>query len=695
MGLSSSIGRIGGLAAALGVGATVFAAPGVAWADADTSSSDSSRSSGDAAGSVSRQAGSSSGPSSRSHAGSRMPSRTAASVGGAQSNRTPSASRTANGGGGTAGSDGVPAKQRSVLRSGSPVPRLNPSRATTVIPDSAASPIELPVFSATSASTAPAAASSLSPVTVLGATASATTNPVIPAHSLATAIATAANNISSTVGTVAAHILDLFSSNSPLALFAAARRQLPGAASVASQTAAEASPVLVLNGYNVVPTTTVDVLSFYGMYTHWPSFGGVVQGTQTFDLVDPATGQPVGSFNALVGYHNSFFGGSFEEIVVTEVLSGTEGANAGETPPVGSVISAVGNLRFQTVYSAMPTQTGYAVAYKLITPFGTIPLPAFYNAAKNLTDDGLTNKPMAVGEGFYIAPETPSTQTLMSASGFPPYFTAIQGSQTFSMYDKNNNPVGSFEGFVTSTSDIAGIYTKAILVTANDGGPDVGTGVGQVPPVGSVYNVVYFWNDNTYILYTSKPASPKDVVQTKFVSPLGVTHLISTLNASSPPPIKSLKVPGGYTFVPVSELQPIGVNGLPPREVIIQGYQQYDVYDSTGTKIGSFDADVSRQWDNLGAHTEALLVTKVTEGSPGVTAGAIPPVGSVFNFNYLGIPGFSGFNSAMPGPQGDLIANVIVTPFNLLSPNSGFIPLWTPYDAAKGLADYTYVNPWS
>ena len=110
----------------------------------------------------------------------------------------------------------------------------------------------------------------------------------------------------------------------------------------------------MLNGYNVVPTTTVDVLSFYGMYTHWPSFGGVVQGTQTFDLVDPATGQPVGSFNALVGYHNSFFGGSFEEIVVTEVLSGTEGANAGETPPVGSVISAVGNLRFQTVYSAMP-----------------------------------------------------------------------------------------------------------------------------------------------------------------------------------------------------------------------------------------------------------------------------------------------------------------------------------------------------
>lgn len=676
---SSSIGRIGGLAAALGVGAAVLAVPGVAWADPDTASSSSSGSTSDTARSVSREvrssAAASSAAPSRSNAGSRTRSRTVVTV------------RGSEGGG----------KARASLRSaGLLASRLDPSPATAVIPDSAASSIQLPALSDTSVSTTPAAASTLWPETVSRATASATSNSVATTHGLATAVATAANNVSSTVGTVVDHLVNLFSSNSPLALFAAARRQLPGAASSASQaTAAEASPLLVLNGYNVVPTSTVDVVSFYGMYTHWPSFSGVVQGTQSFDLVDPATGQTVGSFDALVGYHNSFGGSSFKEIVVTDVLSGAEGAKAGETPPVGSVISAVGDPRLQTVYSAMPTQTGYAVAYKLVTALGTLPLPTLYNAAKNLTDDGLTNKPMAVGKGFYIAPETPSTQTLISASGFPPYFTAVQGSQTFSMYDKDDNPVGSFEGLVTSTSDFAGIYTKAILVTANDGGPDVGTGVGQVPPVGSVYNVIYFWNDKTYIFYSSKPSSPKDVIRAKIVAPLGVTWLLPTLNASSPPPIKSLKVPGGYTFVPVSELQPIGINGLPPREVIIQGYQQYDVYDSTGTKIGSFDADVSRQWDNQGAHTEALLVTKVTEGTPGVTAGAIPPVGSVFNFNYAGIPGFSEFNSAMPGPEGDLIANVVVTPLTLLSPNAGFIPVWTPYDAAKDLAGYTYVNPFA
>ena len=152
------------------------------------------------------------------------------------------------------------------------------------------------------------------------------------------------------------------------------------------------------------------------------------------------------------------------------------------------------------------------------------------------------------------------------------------------MYDKNNNPVGSFEGFVTSTSDIAGIYTKAILVTANDGDPTSAPGRAGAAGGLGLQRRLFLERQHLHPLHLEACVA-KDVVQTKFVSPLGVTHLISTLNASSPPPIKSLKVPGGYTFVPVSELQPIGVNGLPPREVIIQGYQQYDVYDSTGTKI--------------------------------------------------------------------------------------------------------------
>ena len=235
--------------------------------------------------------------------------------------------------------------------------------------------------------------------------------------------------------------------------------------------------------------------------------------------------------------------------------------------------------------------------------------------------------------------------------------------------------------------DVAGIYTKAILVTANDGGADVGTGVGQVPPVGSVYNVIYFWSDKTYVLYSSKPSTPKNVLSAQFVSSLGTSPLVNTLDASKPPAV-TYQVPGGYKFVPVSNLQPVGVNGLPPREVIVQGYQQFDVYDSSGKKIGSFDADVCRQWDDFNGHTEALLVTNVTGGDPGVTAGAIPPVGSVFNFNSYGLPGFSDFYSSMPGPSGDLIASVTVTPF-------GNIPAWTPYDASLGLQGSTYVDPFT
>lgn len=691
---SSSIGRIGGLAVALGIGAAVLAVPGVAWAEPASDASDSVSNAAD---------------SPESTGGPRTQSRRAATP-------LPSASRKA-----------APAKTRGSTRPANPGPLSSASSAGDPVTGSIAPPAPRAVDAVAVLAPADSALDSmldsmpdsavdsvLLAAPIPSAVASITANPVDPPHTAPTAV----NRVVSTIGSVVGRIGNLFSGNSPWAPYSempvawavlgAVRRQLPGAAATASEVAAlDASPVLVLNGYHVVPTSTVNVVSLYGMFTHWPSFAGVVQGTQSFSLVDPVTGEVVGSFNALVGKNNSFAGSLrdqlnpagtqrtvFTEIVVTEVLSGTPGAEAGQIPPVGSVISSIGDPRLQTVYWAMPTETGYSVAFKFITPFGTFSIPMPYNAAKGLTDDEYINAPMALAQGFYIAPETPSTQTLISASGFSPLFTAIQGRQTFSVYDLNGNPVGNFEGLVTTTSDLTGIHTKAILVTANDGGPDVGVDVGQVPPVGTVYNVIYLWSDKTYILYTSKPSTPRDLISTKVVTPFGPSWTISLLNASSPPPIESYKVPAGYTFVPVSDLQPIGVNGLPPREVIVQGYQRFDVYDQTGTKVGSFDADVSRQWDNEGGHSEAILVTNVTDGTPGVTAGAIPPVGSVFNFAHFGLPGFSVFNSAMPGPQGDLVANVIVTPINHFLPNSGFIPLWLPYDAAKDLADYTYIDPW-
>ena len=56
----------------------------------------------------------------------------------------------------------------------------------------------------------------------------------------------------------------------------------------------------------------------------------------------------------------------------------------------------------------------------------------------------------------------------------------------------------------------------------------------------------------------------------------------------------------------------------------MQGYQQFDVYDSNGNRIGSVDADVSNQWDMFGVYSQAIMVTKVTEGTVGTGPGTFP-----------------------------------------------------------------------
>lgn len=703
---SRFIGRIGGLATALGVGAAIFSVQGVALADSDSSAAGPAGAGSRAAAASTRDQATVQG---NGTSGSRsLGRRGQAGATPSSPGAPPMASRSADNAATTV-TDVVDqrANNRSSARTAVAERPALPSTMLTTPAESA--PVSAPRATvAPSVHVAPAAAvlrtgtssaGTVSPLTLSPSPAAATTASITSTQAprLATAIARISSALSSFVG----HLVDQFSGSTPAlpgadhplawAFLAAVRKQLPAAATSNLQ-ATPATPEFILNGYNVVPSSTVDVISLYGLYTAWPSGPGTVQGNQTFDLVDPKTNKVVGSFKAMVATKNSNsigFANIYKELVVTEVLSGTPGAGAGQTPPVGSVISAaVKRGGFGSIYSAMPTDKGNVISYKQVTPFGTFPLPSQYDAVSKLTDYGLVNQAMEVGKGYYIAPKTPSTETFITASGLPPYFTCIQGSQTFSVYDSSKNTIGNFEGLVTTTSDLAGIYTKAILVTANSGGPEVGTGVGQVPPVGTVYNVIYFWNDKTYILYSSKPSSPKTVLSTQFVGPLGATKMRTKLDASTPPAVK-YQVPGGYKFVPTSEMLPIGVNGLPPREVVQQGYQQFDVYNAAGVKIGSFDADVSRQWDSSRGHSEAILVTNVTGGTAGVGMNEIPPVGSVFNWDNSGLPGFSTFDSAMPGPKGgDLTSHTFVTPL-------GFIPGWSPYDAAKGLSEYTFVNPFA
>ena len=201
------------------------------------------------------------------------------------------------------------------------------------------------------------------------------------------------------------------------------------------------------------------------------------------------------------------------------------------------------------------------------------------------------------------------------------------------------------------------------MVTANDG-TNVGPGPGQVPPVGSVYNVIYTGSADSYFLYSSLPSSSGDVISLLQATPAGIANMASTfIDASKPPTTKPLSAPGGQSFVPISSLQPSGVNGLPPREVQIQGNQQFAVYNSAGDQLGSVNAEVANQWDLFGIQSQALLITDATSGTPGSTPSDVPTVGSQFESVSFGTSGWGISRSDVPAASGQLTAFSLVTPF--------------------------------
>jgi len=115
------------------------------------------------------------------------------------------------------------------------------------------------------------------------------------------------------------------------------------------------------------------------MYSTAPSTKGSVQGRQQFDLVDPKTGASVGEFGAFVLQNNSYgphYRQVHTELLVTDVVNGTVGTDAGQVPPRFSRIGAIGDGTNGNVYSAMPQYESAVVRWALLTPLGNIRSPA-------------------------------------------------------------------------------------------------------------------------------------------------------------------------------------------------------------------------------------------------------------------------------------------------------------------------------
>lgn len=522
-----------------------------------------------------------------------------------------------------------------------------------------------------------------------------------PGIGVPTIVANVANRISTVVNSVAGRLANIFFGNSPFApqvegpanwlLLAAARRQPLAAATGAAQVGTPVSPtLLVLDGYKVVPKSIETITAFTGRFTYWPGMPNMYQGIQELDLVDPVTKQTIGSFEALVTAGDPIsVGGRYVQLLVTGNDGTNVGTGAGQIPPVGSMISTLSFGLVGLSYSAMPSPSGDKVTTKLQTPFGNIALPISYDASKGIGDGTFDNRPTQLGGGFSIAPADPSAEDITATIGLLPLFNSVQGRQMFDILDSAGKSVGNFEGEFTTTSDIISIYTQAILVTANDG-VNVGTKPGQTPPIGTVYNVAYFGSDDVYLVYASMPQKSGDVISITLKTPLGIWDVppavFNSFNASTEPAIKSLTAPGGQKFVATSAQIPAGVNGLPPRDVQTQGYQQFDVYDFLGRKIGSVDANVASQWDGFGIHSKSLLITDVTAGRTGSTVFDVPPIGSVLNFIFFA-GGFGLTDAVVPlGSLFNLNALNIVTPIGMIP----LLPLPVPVGSRPPVE---YFNP--
>lgn len=646
---TSSIAGVRGLAAALGVGAAVLAGGGIAAADAD--SPDSSPGKSPAAHS------SASGSVRGSIAGGRTPR----AAGPVSRGSAPRGAATFAPGAQTSGESltaptipDVATRAQRPLKRAIPtptVPDAEPVGASEVVTGPTANATGLP--SPSSAGTAPSAASpSPMPLSAL------TSQPVMNPNPLTTA---------TVVGLGLTNLLHI-----GIVLAASALSPAPPGPLTAT-------PVVHLNGLDLVAASQEEITSLYGRWAYPPGAPGFIQGRQTFDAVDPKTGGAVGTFDALVSSGNGI---PYTELLVTSNGGGQTGAGAGQVPPVGSLISSLQLGLISLSYSSLPTPSGNKVRFTIRTPFREFSLPIWLDAAEGIADRTVDNRPMDLGNGFFLAPAHPSGETIMATSGFLPLFTTVQGNQTFSVYDSEGRSVGSFDALFTTTKDLAIFYTQALMVTANDG-VNVGTAPGQVPPVGSIYNVMYAGTDKFSFLYSALPSSSGDDISVIAVIGRLVTRSAATLvNALEPPEIK-LSAAGGYEFVPVSELQPSGINGLPPRDVQLQGYQQFDVYDSAGARIGTVDADVFSQWDAFGIRSKALMITNVTQGGSDV-----PPAGSVFNFVTSGDSGFGSAHSTVPWPSGN------VTSFKLVTPR-GDIPLPSTRIPAASRTPVSFYTPFS
>ena len=212
---------------------------------------------------------------------------------------------------------------------------------------------------------------------------------------------------------------------------------------------------------------------------------------------------------------------------MTEDVTGTA---TGDVPPVGSVFDTynLGGSNFEYSDLASTTPGGDVISDTLVTPSGDLTIPVTFDAAAVATAD-IALAPLA--DDYDIVPV--STAVVTAVSSIPPVAVAIQGSQEF------QTAAGTFDADTTATSDILGNSTEALLVTSTSG--TTGTAAGDVPPVGSVFNILDSDVKGYEYVYSdlASPTPGADVISETLVTPFGDLPCPTLLTQPQfPPPVQ-------------------------------------------------------------------------------------------------------------------------------------------------------------
>ncbi|HUB56506.1 MAG TPA: hypothetical protein VMB04_15230 [Mycobacterium sp.] len=451
--------------------------------------------------------------------------------------------------------------------------------------------------------------------------------------------------------------------------------------------------VAFADDYAIVPdpSSIEEVTGIYGSgFFGVPQLPRAVDGSQLFDIDDTTVGTSthpdvVGTFDA----DEAIVAGSYgnQELLVTSDVSGTVGTAAGDVPPVGSVFDTESLGPFGSeLYSALasPTPGADVISDTLITPIGDFNLPdSSFDAAAGLATDSLATVPVPFVGAYDIVPDPASPEAITAINGLSPAGVIVQGDAVLDVVNTADGTttspdvVGTFDADKAATHDALGDHSEALLVTSDVSGTP-GTAAGDVPPVDSIYNILYIGHSGVESVYSDLPtASGGNVISETLITPIGDFTVPTQFNAAEAlAPFPAVPVDHDYDIVadPASTEEFTGINGNPPGAVAVQGYQLFDVDHTTGTAtspdvVGTFNADVTTTVTKAGDQSETLLVTSDVSGTPGTAAGDVPLPGSVIDTTTFGDSGLENIYSdlASTTPGTDVISDTLVTPIGDLT----------------------------